>query len=906
MKRPSWRSAIVVLAVVPLLLLGWLGYQHWLRTYRSAAAFVPADALLVIESTDLLKTQTPANTGVMVPSIGQLPLFAVAANRVRQLVGAGLDSATSVRLLQQKAIRYSLHPTSRNTYEFLFYVPIDRDEGLLSHLQRPDPQRFKLLSRQYNGRTIFNLRDLTNQSFGFYLFHQNYLIGSPSGLLAEQLARHLDQLFPAPGVAFSPSPDNVASVYLPAQTLDTMLVGPTSTASLIRLFLPETITLQFRRSVSPTHWLGFSADAVGNRQAVAVLFESQTPHRIRQAALLPTTLTSLCHLALSDAPRFGEAVLALMRGTGNVGLKNRLNQTGELIPAFYTALAGDVVLCRTETSAETAEQIILVEATDINRLSQAFQRIAFRLGAATPRPKTFLGHQLIALTVNELPATLLSNLFAGFGETWLTQHDNYLVLANSETALQTYLTRLNSRAVWETDARLNQLLTQTLRPAHLTTFTKLDSPGTLLPTQQTTAWQTLLGASPFGPVENLAYQATYGQGTILSTVLLGRTNQQSDTTVLNKLLLRKRIPFNASLIASPVVIGRLAETSVQRPPQIWAQNSARQFVLLTTDKDKLVQDTTDGPIRSAVVGIDWRKNGKLQYLFLTDRSLYVADLGEKTVRVERINRPPGLESSLLVPYSGSSTLPDVVALFAHKDGSIYGLDRAQKLVIRLFVPPTSAPLRLPFQVINQGKTTAVLGLQANGKLNQWLDRGKPPYPQPPGFPVLVAPPTDSARFSGPALWLPATEQFVAVTTAGSLIHFDKKGMLISRKQLYRPFRGGTFQLFPDTEQTGFVLLRTTDTGIAVLDAEGNRGVELRNLKPASTHLQYHRMGNGLEILAVKSGLFTTLYTLAGKQIGDRAIPSLFPVTLQYDAQTGDLYIVSSVEKAVQLFTIRLQ
>ena len=257
-------------------------------------------------------------------------------------------------------------------------------------------------------------------------------------------------------------------------------------------------------------------------------------------------------------------------------------------------------------------------------------------------------------------------------------------------------------------------------------------------------------------------------------------------------------------------------------------------------------------------------------------------------------------------FSGSSTLPNVVALFAHSDGSIYGLDRARQQVVRLFVPPTASPLRLPFQVINRGPSTAVLGLQANGRLNQWIDQGAVPFPQLPGYPTLLAPPTDSARFSGPALWLPAEDRMVAITTAGKLLRFDKKGQLISQKQLYRPLRGGNFQLFPDTEQTGFVLIRSTDTGLAVLDAEGTRGVELRNLKPASTHLQFHRMGNGLDILAVKSGMFTTLYTLAGKQLGDRSIPSLFPVTLQYDAQTNDLYIVSSVQKAVQLYTIRLK
>ncbi|HEY0108149.1 MAG TPA: hypothetical protein VGB67_00910, partial [Fibrella sp.] len=532
------------------------------------------------------------------------------------------------------------------------------------------------------------------------------------------------------------------------------------------------------------------------------------------------------------------------------------------------------------------------------------QKIAYRLGAnKSGAPRAFLGHQLLPLSVSELPATLLSNLFTGFPQTWITQHDRYVVLGNSEAALQTYLTQLNSGAVWTSNARLTQLLSQTLRPAHLTTFTQLNRSGLSVTRQWPAAWQTLLGPLPFGQVENVAYQAAYGQDHILSTVILGRTTRQADTTVLNKLLLRKRIPFNASLIASPVVVGQLSDPSAQ----IWAQNSSRQFVLLTTDKDKIVQDTTDGPIRSNVIGVDWRNNGRLQYLFMTDRSLYVADLGNRTVQLQRIKRPAGLETSLISRFSGSSQLPDVVALIAHADGSIYGLDRRQQALSQLFISPKPAPLLLPFQVINQGQTAAVLGLQTNLLLNRWVDqRGKAGLLQTPRFPALLTLQNDSTRFAGPALWLPAEDRIATITTSGELLSLNAAGLVSKRKQLYRPIRGGQFRLFPDAEQTGYVLLRTTDTDVAVLDAAGNRQFELRNLRPEETHLQYHRLGNGVDVLAVKSGDFTTLYTLTGQRIGDRPIPSLFPVTLQYDAQLNELYIVSSIQKAVQLFTIRLR
>ena len=910
MKRPGWW----LLSSMLLAMLGWLGYQYWANSQQSLARYVPADALLLIESRELQhRTAFLPNSPQRGLSVQQLPLFAIAIDRLERVVATSLDSGATARFLGQKSIRYSLHPVTRNTLDFVFYVPVEDDQPLLTQLQQPDPNRFRVLSRQFEGKTIYNLRDLTNRSYGFFLLHNNCLIGSASGVLTENVARHLQKSVPTKGVTFPDSPDNLATLFVGAQTLDQLLADRSSAGSLLRLFLPKTMTLQFRRSTSPTHWLGFASDPVGNQQAISDLFTGQTPHRIRSGNLIPSRVATLYHIGLSDSPRFGSALSRLIKSGDNERLKSRIDRLNALFPAFYSVLSGDIVLCRSEATNEATSQLILLETTDVRTLSEVIQKIGYRLGArSAATPRSFLGHQLLPLSVNELPATLLSNLFTGFSQTWITQHDRYVIIGNSEEALQTYLMQLTNKAVWSTDSKLAQVLNQTLRPAHFTTFTQLNRSGLLISRRWPIGWQALLGEFPFGQVENLAYQAAYGKEHILSTVVLGRTTRQADTTIVNKLLLRKRVPFNASLIASPVVVGRLSDPSAQ----IWAQNSARQFVLLTTDKAKIVQDTTDGPIRSNVVGVDWRNNGRLQYLFLTDRSLYVADLGNRTVQLQRIERPPGLETAHIARFSGSSNLPNVAALIAHRDGSIYGLDRRQQKLNRLFISPKASPLLLPFQVINQGQTATVLGLQTNRTLNYWTDQGRAAIGgvgsrQLTHFPARLALQADSTRFAGPAfrgpaLWLPAEDRIATVTTSGELLSVGTNGLIKARKQLYRPLRGGQFRLFPDTEQTGYVLLRSTDTDVAILDAQGNRQFELRNLNPDETHLQYHRLGNGVELLAVKSGNFTTLYTLTGQRIGDRPIPSLFPVTLQYDAQTNELYIISSVQKAVQLFTIRLR
>lgn len=897
LRKPGWWLVGVGL----VLLLAWLGYRSVRRAQQTLSASVPPDAQLIIESRDL---QLAGKTGPRAMSLQQLPLFNVALNRLQRLLNA-VDSTQQRAFLQHKPVRYSLHPVSKNTLDFIFYVPVASADGaFLAQLQQPDPNRFRVLSREYDGQTIYELRDLSNRVYGSYLLRDTYLIGSPSGVLLENVARHLSQSFRSTaGITFPASADDVASVYIRPDVLSGLVGDPKITSSLLRVFIPESLTFQFRRSASPTHWLGFASDPLGNRQTVANLFAGQTPHRIRNSGLIPQQTATFYHISLSDGPRFGRSITQLLESGGTEQLRKRLARIQPLLPGFYQALAGDLLLCRMEATSSAAGQVLLLEARDARQLAQSLQRIAYQLapGARRATPRPFLRHQLLPLPVDELPATLLSSLFAGFSQSWITQHGNYVLLANSEEALQTYLLALDANSVWATDRRLGPLVSQTLRPAHLTTFTRLPRSGSAFLAQWPPSWQALMGPAPFANVDNVAYQATYGRENVLSTLVLGRGTQRSDTSVLNRLLLRKRIPFNASLIASPVVVGRLSDPSAQ----IWAQNSARQFVLLTTEKDKIVQDTTDGAIQSNVVAIDWRNNGRLQYAFMTRRSLYIADLGNKRVQLQRLSLPEGIETAYLALPKGSRQ-PDLVALMAHRNGSIYALDRKQQRLVQLFTPQRPAPLRLPFQVVDQDGHLEVIGLQQNNLINRWVMQPDKPVAQAAHFPASLNVPNDSLRFAGPCLWLPAHHQLAAISQSGNLYNLNENGQLVSRRQLYRPLRGGQFRLFPDAEQTGYLILRTTDADLGVLDATGNRLFELRNLHPEQTHVQYHRLGAGVEILAVKSGGFTTLYDRAGQRIGDRPIPSDFPVTLQFDDQAGELYIASSIQKAVQLFSIRIQ
>lgn len=890
----------------------WLGYQMFGRS-KPVESLIPADALLTLESATLQDSVSAKAMRTEMP-LRQVPLFQEAIQRLDRFIYApasGLtaaDSGLARQFLANRPVRYSLHPVSKTALDFVFYIPVNTltDNGFLTKLLNPDAGRLRVQSHTFGGERVYELSTSTNESIGAFLVLNNHLVGSPSGVLIENvIRRYRDPLARTRPVAFKSDDEHAAGLSIRPEVLQ-VLLGNTDerqteeTGSLIRLFLPENLLLNFRPSAGRTHLIGYASDDIGGRRDVANLFTGQTPRRISTADVIPQTTATLYHISVSDGVRFGQQIQQLLRSSAT--LTDRLVRIKSAVTDLYGALGTDVLLCRLESSGDESRQLLLLKAANLKQLSDSYQRAGYMAGAVAPAPlKTFLGHKTLLLDVPELPASLFSSLFTGFRQSWVTQHGEYLVVANSEDVMQDYLQQLSRGAVWSADERQTALLEETLRPANFTAFVRLNRAafGNTVSTWPV-SWRNLLGHPDpsLANLENMVYQASYGNQKILSTLVLGRTTRRSTTAVFNRLLLQRRIEFNAPLTSGPVATGNVAGGAAL----LWAVDGGRQFVLITPTNDKRVQSAIDGPVTSNVVGADFLNNGRLQYLFMTERSLYVADLTEEVADLQSIRLPDGLDPSLLVLPRGTRQRNRLV-LAAHQDGSLYAFDKAKRSFVRMGTPGRKGPLLLPFQVTARSSGMEVLALQADGTLNRWLDSGQ----QAAHFPTRVVLTDTTSRFTGPARQTNGAGPIELISNDGEQITLTENGLIASRTQLYRTVRNGAYRLFPSVDQTEFLRLRTTDTEIAVLDDGGKEQFAIRGIRSGESDLRYHRLGAGVEVLSVQSGRFTTLYDrLSGRILGDRPIPGDFPVTLQFDETTNQLLIVSGYENTVQVFTIRLR
>lgn len=904
MKRSLW----IGIGAVMLLASGWFGYRHFVPRPSTIGSLVPPGALLILASDHLQDTISLRALRTEM-SLRQIPVFDEARQRLDRFLYATADTATVLQFIKSRNIRYSLHSISRTTLDFIFYIPLtDNDGPFLERITKPNPRQYRVLNHTFSDEKILDLVTRTNEPVGSFILTDDFLIGSVSGILMENVAKRMHQSLKLTQSEpdFKVDSDQLATVSVRPDVLQSLFGNA---GSLVRLFLPEELNLQFRRSASPSHLIGYATDQIGGRRDVAALFADQAPRRIQHAYLIPQTTATLYHIGISNASQFGHSLSQLLGSASSDFLRDRFDQIKLVTKPLYQALGSDLILCRLESSTGTPRQVLILTAQNGKQLADAYQQTAYKAGARPSQPKSFLGHKLLQLNVSELPASLFSSLFLGFPQSWITQHGSSLIVTNSEETLQDYLQQVQRGAVWSADPRQAELLNTTLRPANLTAFVRLNRAHTTVPTSWPLAWQNLLdqvdpatGSPALANLENMAYQASYGNENIQSTVVLGRTTRRASQALLNKVLLQKKTEFTAPLLSAPVAVGNLGEGAAQ----FYVHTNTGELVLSTSEGDKLVQGRIDGPIRSNALGVDFLNNGRLQYLFMTDQTLYVADPVHqtKTVTVQAIPVPNGLDVSYLARPKGSQQR-NLVALAAHTDGHIYALDRQRRTFVRLMTASHKSPLQLPFQIIVTPTGMAVLGIQADGTLNHWHENGK----QYPHFPARIERTNEEEpiiHVVGPALQPPGQTTIQTITDEGQLLTLNSNGLIAKRTQLYRPVRRGEFRLFPDEDLTSWLLLRLSDTEITVLDQQGKRRFDVRALQSGRNRVRYHRLGAGVEIVSVQSGTFTTLYDLNGGIIGDRPIPGDFPVTLQFDERTNELYILSNTKQTVHLFSIRLR
>ena len=924
------RIVLAILAAVVVLAGSfWYYYSARHEAASTAWAYVPENAVVVYETSDLPGNWQHLTQSPLWHILGSVPDIQRLNQRITYLDSLPLVHA----LLNNKPLLTALQVVGNDALDATFFLRLP-GEGKNRELsqaidQLADDANLQTEARQYNGFTIYELTDPTQDQTFSYVLHEGVFAGSFTPFLIEDVVRNIaggstagsfatrnQTLLALPKLA-----NDEGNLYLNARRLSSLLSVFTESEKIAQ---PEVLDALCRAmlldvSIQDQQLLlsGFSEanpsdEAASDEAAIdeaeikgpdlyLQTFAQQPPRSIGMGDYIPNRTAWLHYLSFGDAERWQRRLTAYQKKQSLPVYRNLVKRRQSFEAQYQTSLSDWYSWFGHEAAALTLESInveepdraILIEVLDTASASQALEALAMRLSQSSGTElyrEQFSSTTISELAYAEFPSVLLGPLAQGYEQCFYLLSGEYLVMANSVRTLKRLMLDKEAENTWSKSLKQSRFLESTLNESNLSLVVDVARSWELLLPRLSPKWRELANqqATYFKQLEKVAVQFSGSDETFYTSVAVSYPEQPVEPLASTSFKAVGRVFTNQPIRTKPYVVRNHDTQGLE----VLFQDEGNVLQLVSPDQKVLWKDSLSVPITSEVSQIDFYQNGKLQYLFASDSAIHLLDRKGNNVEGYPLYMPSGvvIQHLSLIDYDNSKNYRFLVS-DAHGGLWMFNKDREN---LEGWNPNgiASTPASAPFHVRVRDKD-CLIAIGQDGTMYVKNRRGE----DYPGFPLQLNKPCHSSAFITPASTLGETT-LTTVTDGGELITFNLLGNITQRVQLYRPSADAHFSLVEDVLGKTFVLLRQDEQSLGVLDRQGVLLFEKDFFSPsalASGDLaaQYYDLGAGNEIYALTDQIqeFTYLFDRRGRLINDRPVESEFAIGLLYleDEQTFRLY-----------------
>ena len=893
------KKLLISLFAFLLVLAGttYMYYKHWYREHQAVVAMphIPTSAALIYEVPDIAQQWRALQRTTIAQDLKQLP-FMTAIEDAFKLWKTWTESDKPFREIP---LIVSVHSLRAERVDCLFYLNTRHTatQNLLSKCLAKC-HKTKACHREEHkchGYKIVTFSKPGTQQHFYSLKQDNYLAVSTSLPLIEELAHSLANHLPVQSLQLERSHGKQGAIHINFSQLPQLLrvylqsdAIPVASATWAQQGL---LTLQLA-----DHHVAMSG-YVTDQSAIAPKLIStllgQTAGPMTMSPYIPQSTTLLQHCTFHDIDklrttlqRYRQSDLSSTPSEENHGIMTKLD----------AMLTGEVAHCTLahNPSSACSPQLLLIQVQDAQELAKALENM--QIASLAPTQPSPSWTNVYTLSAQRMQAWLPCQLFPGFTARYLVSVDDYIVLANSQEAWETWATQYRQKKTWTHDAAQSAWLANTLDQAHISCFVNVPKiwPQFLQALKPT--WQQRIA-----PHTQALQQLVQG-----SVQLLG---EQEEGYYVNLVLKHKRATTaseSAKLVAptadkkhlhtlgtfqteAPIATGPFWVKSHRSQGQyLLLQDTQHQLYLIDPAGKLLWKKTLDGPITTPIFEIDFYKNKKMQYLFATEKQLHLVDYYGR--KVARYPQPlPDTQNPIqlnVVDYNGSKNYR---FLLATCHGDIYLYDKHYRSLVgwkpKSLKQPFMAP---PFHLRVQGNDYFI-ALQKSGDIHV-LSRKGVPYP---GFPTHLG----AAALT--PLWVQkgtkATKTlFTTLTEGGHRLVLSLSGALQERLLIPQATEAPLTLCPEQLRGQQYVMLRPGRRNMAVLDQAGKQLFE----KPHGAHkLQYYALGTGKTLFVVidTAQSLCYLYDSTGQPLCAQPLPG-HQVAVSYDTRIKKLLVCSCFEQ----------
>ena len=920
------RILLIVVSTLLLLVAVGLAYRYWYQTPETDAwSLVPNNALVVYETDDF-----PAHWS----HLTQSPLWNILQDvpdvrRLGQRLNY-LDSLINLEsLLSGRPLLTAVHVVGSDAIDATFFVKLS-GSGALGRLQKALDQLQQAADlqpdqRQYDGYTIYELKDSSTDQVFSYILYEQTLVGSFTPFLVEDVVRNIADGLQHPFVVANPT-----LMRLPKLTDDegNLYVNATELATLLSVFVNQkTVQLEALSAFSQAMLLdvnvetqevlfnGFSATAssAGEGDSVKLpdylqTFKHQNPQPLRMATYIPNRTALLYHITFDQGASWQESLYAFQQAQPlpeyeEVVRKRKqlAQQYSVLLPAWYDWLAGEIGLLTLESvDAEHPDRALLMAVTDTSRAHQALRTLAGKVKpeADSLYEEKYGAYTISEITLPELPTLLIGPAAQGFRQCFYLVTDQYVVMANSVRTLKRLMQDREAENTWSKSLKQSRFLDSTVDEANISLIVDMARAWNIVAPRLAPKWANW--ATPWiSRFEKIAIQFNQSDEVFYTSIAAYYDSSAVEEKKDTPFITLAQVSADQPIRTKPFVVRRANSPALQ----VLFQDQANQLYLISSDNTIQWADSLTQPIVSDVYSV-LDSDNRQQYIFATDSTLYALNDNGSVLPSYPLRMPNTARIQYFSPIDYDNTQQHRW-LVATPAGNLWMFDQEGNALDGWNPNPLSGPLAAPPSHVRVRGKDCLIALQQDGTVHVKNRRGEP-YP---GFPLALDQPCHSPLFIEPASDFEETT-LTTVTDRGELISFNLRGNIVRRTQLYRPSTGARFALSEDALSKTFVIIRQDEATLGVLNREGVLLFEKSFFSPdalASGQLmvQYYNFGANHEVIAITDQVqaFTYLFTPVGELINARPLESDFPIGLLYleDADAFRIYRTFEKEFAIMSF-----
>lgn len=606
--------------IILILIIGFLGFNKYQEIKKSnfqAIQAIPNNASIIIKSNDWNSSWKEINNSNLWNKLTD-------AQPINQLVkeinlfSTELDTNVILKnIFNDNTIYFSMHNSEQDYMPFFAILIEDSQKDFLTNY---------FLQTNYSERSYSDVTIYTSKKGWNLSIHKNIAFISPSPLLIEQSIRQLNnELSLADDNSFKRLESTESSF-----ANSHFYVNYKQLANL----LDENIEISSRHKIEISRWAnwaeldfkvkdntflfnGFTLAKDSSSNYLTTL-RNQEPVKIEFSRVAPSNTSKSIVLALSDFNIYYKNYKEFLAKHNNLYDHSKWLQDIQIqfnvdIVNTFNAIIENEIIHLTTHSSDKDENYILIESK--KESTDILQFIAESTNGDTDiEVENYRNYKLINLNLPYLFPKLFGPLFDANNCSFFTWIDGYLVFAQSQSALKTFINNFMSGSVLERNSSYSLFSQNLFGKSNFLYYTN-PAIGNWKEKVKT-AWKPFVISENWSNVSGFAYQLSANNELFNNNVVLNFEENLKKQGQLNWSL-----NLDNSIILKPQIL--INHRNKQN--EVFTQDIDNKIYLISSSGKILWSKKIGSKILGDVNQIDFYKNNKLQILFNTSDSLFLID-----------------------------------------------------------------------------------------------------------------------------------------------------------------------------------------------------------------------------------------------------------------------------------------